>query len=378
MWKLPDSGMILSEKPSFRRSFPPGNHTVILNVSDPAGLWSRTTVNFSVMEPNRSPIVVIAEPKSWDQFYEDEFVPLSSNGSFDPDGDSINFTWVSSLDGVISVNGTDSVLLSIGLHQIFLWVDDGLFNVSHYVQIRVLERELPPNLPPVAVISSPGNLEAFHVNEMIQFVSGSFDPEGSNLTFAWYLNDVRISNESTFSTILTSGTHEVTLVVEDGIHSNLTSIILIVTDRPPLVEITVNGTLLTVNEVTVLVNDSISFDASGSSDPDGTDLTFVWMVDGIIAGNNPSFDTTFSPGIHMVSLNATDSTGRTVTKLVRVICLERQIDPDDDDTDDDDTGSKSRSRDYILIAAGALLLIILIGGVIFTLIRKSEPSYHEE
>ncbi|MGA1821729.1 MAG: hypothetical protein ACMUIG_04310 [Thermoplasmatota archaeon] len=378
VWKVAGSDMILSEQVSFNRSFPSGNHSVILNVSDPDGLWAEDIVNFSVMEPNRSPVVVIDNPSPWDQFYADEPVFLSSNGTYDPDGDDLSYTWISSLDGVLSIKKNDSVMLSKGLHQIFLWIDDGLFNVSNYIQIRIIEREQPPNLPPVAVISSPGNMDTFHVNQMIQFVSGSFDPEGLNLTHIWYLNDDQVSNRSNFSMMLPSGTHEVTLVVEDDLHSNLTSVLLVVTDRSPLVYVKINGTDSAGNEITVIANETVRFDASGSKDPDGRDLSFAWELDGAVAGTDPSIDLKFGVGIHMLTLDVTDSTGSSVSKIFRIICLERQIVPDDDEPVDDEHESGSDYRDHILIGASILLLVLLIAALLFTFLRRTGSAGYEE
>jgi hypothetical protein len=250
--------------------------------------------------------------------------------------------------------------------------------MSDYIQIRIIEREEPPDLPPVVIISSPQNMAVYYVNEMIHFESGSFDPEGSNLSFNWYVDDIKVSNVSNFSMDLSSGTHEIKLVVADDLLSNLTSVIIVVNDRSPILHFEVNGTEIDGNEITVLVNDTVVFNASGSFDPDGTAVTFVWQVDGTVVGTRSYVNLKFEAGIHMVSLNLSDSTGSLVTNIFRVICLERQIDNDDDEPVDDDAGPNNTILDYLLIRLGIILLLVLVAGAIFIIYRKSRFSYPEE
>ena len=71
-------------------------------------------------------MAVLSLPKSGNDYYSDESVTFSSQGSFDPDDDSITFEWTSSIDG--EVLSTElfiaEVFLSEGMHTITLKVTD--------------------------------------------------------------------------------------------------------------------------------------------------------------------------------------------------------------------------------------------------------------
>ena len=107
-----------------------GDFDVVLNVEDDEGARSSSgdSIMISVKEKpvNNPPISQIFSPKSGDEFRNDEEIQFSSQGSNDPDGDSLEFIWYSSLDGEFlrtsSVIG--EVILSQGTHIITLKVED--------------------------------------------------------------------------------------------------------------------------------------------------------------------------------------------------------------------------------------------------------------
>ena len=107
-----------------------GDFDVILNVEDDEGARSSSgdLVTISVKEKpvNNHPISKIFSPKSGDEFRDDESIQFSSQGSNDPDGDSIVFIWYSSLDGEIlrTSNIIGESALSQGTHIITLRVED--------------------------------------------------------------------------------------------------------------------------------------------------------------------------------------------------------------------------------------------------------------
>jgi thiol-disulfide isomerase/thioredoxin len=74
----------------------------------------------------------------------------------------------------------------------------------------------------------------------------------------------------------------------------------------------------------VLPEDLVSFSASGSSDPEGDDLAYLWAsdIDGFLS-EEASFDTTLSEGLHNITLSVTDAHDDAnevwVTVLVRAI-----------------------------------------------------------
>lgn len=62
-----------------------------------------------------------------------------------------------------------------------------------------------------------------------------------------------------------------------------------------------------------------TFDGSGSSDPDGSIVSYAWTVDGVPAGTEPSFVQSFeTAGEHAVSLTVTDDNGAADTRTETV------------------------------------------------------------
>jgi hypothetical protein len=63
----------------------------------------------------------------------------------------------------------------------------------------------------------------------------------------------------------------------------------------------------------------ITFDASGSCDPDGDSLTYSWSFDEGAPGDGVSHEHAFSRrGLHSATVTVTDSTGRSTTAAVTV------------------------------------------------------------
>ena len=107
-----------------------GEYEITLNVEDDEGVQSSSgdslTILVEDMPDNSAPVAVLSLPKSGNDYYSDESVTFSSQGSFDPDDDSITFEWTSSIDG--EVLSTElfiaEVFLSEGMHTITLKVTD--------------------------------------------------------------------------------------------------------------------------------------------------------------------------------------------------------------------------------------------------------------
>ena len=89
---------------------------------------------------------------------------------------------------------------------------------------------LSTNQSPVAVISfspekiTPGTTVTFDASK-------SYDPDGLIVSYKWYINDKLVSNNVSFSRVLTSGTYRVKLVVTDNKNENNSKEILIYVGR---------------------------------------------------------------------------------------------------------------------------------------------------
>jgi len=109
-----------------------GRHNISLNVSDPTGRYSISNVIIDV-EGNLPPVPVIASPQSDDTFFRGQLVTFSGEGSSDPDGDELLYTWYDSTYANKKI-GTGKTMIHAfeipGDYNITLSVTDGSLTVS--------------------------------------------------------------------------------------------------------------------------------------------------------------------------------------------------------------------------------------------------------
>lgn len=373
-WKDVTEGLIISYLAEFTMKLRAGYHTINLKVSDGTGFFSESWVNLTVLEPNTAPVPYISSPVLFGEYYVDEWIHLSANSSFDLEDDELSFLWSSSIDGMLSTQIEVDVKLSKGEHEIILGVSDGKLNSSSRTIIYVKERELPVNLPPEANISSPFNGENFFVSDVILFGSqGSFDPEGIPLRYSWSVDGINLSNRSTFQIRLSPGVHVIRLTVSDGIHSDEVSLTVLVTNRAPVIDLEVNGEEVIAESILEMIeNETIHFDGSGSTDPDGGQLFFEWFVDGDPVSEKEGYTTSFSGGIYLVSLTVTDelNSSRSIDIYIR---SDPATDVDDDDATSDDDALDREEIGIGPIAAFLLILIaiLILLIVVFLILRRN-------
>jgi hypothetical protein len=167
------------------------------------------------------------------------------------------------------------------------------------------------NVPPTAVISSPGDGEEFLVSDIITFDgSQSTDDDLVNLTYEWNFSGQLISGrdmaivQRTFST---PGDMLVVLrVIDSGGRDDMTFITIHVTtlNQPPVAIIATP-----FEGQRFLSGKSIAFDGSGSHDPDGGTLVYRWEANGIFLDNKATFNFRLSLGDYLITLEVFDQIG---------------------------------------------------------------------
>ncbi len=182
----------------------------------------------------------------------------------------------------------------------------------------------PENVPPVC---DAGPAQSGLVGESIQFDgSGSSDPDGGSLTFNWSFGDGTTANNAgpmPAHVYNSAGDFVVTLTVIDGAGRSTSC-----TTAADIQE----GNQLPVCDAgpaaSGLVNTSVSFDGSGSFDPDGSALEFDWNFgDGVTvnnAGPTPSHTYT-SSGDFTVTLTVTDAANRSVNCTTQASIFPGQV-----------------------------------------------------
>lgn len=210
-------------------------------------------------------------------------VTLDGSGSTDPDGDALAFTWtiVAQPEGAeVSLSERTAIRPKFkatkdGNYIFELVVSDAqLSSAPDRVTISTSE-----NQPPVA--NAGKNIRAKVGDKIALDGSLSMDPNGDKLTFAWKFtkrpktSDAALSDAMAIKPMFTvdvEGEYELELVVNDGtFDSEPDSIIVSTLNLPPTAEIAVATD-------SIFVDQTVSLDGTGSSDPEGAALTYHWSL----------------------------------------------------------------------------------------------------
>jgi PKD repeat protein len=184
-------------------------------------------------------------------------------------------------------------------------------SLIHSVDISLEITELPPPQPPVASFTySPTEPM---VDETVTFdASASYDPDGTIESYEWNFGDGGTgTGVVTTHTYNTAGTYTVTLTVtdDDGLTDTATSD---VTVSPPELQPPVAS--FTFSPTSPLVDETVTFDASASYDPDGTIVSYDWdFGDGLSDTGEIVTHAYSAAGTYTVTLTVTDNDGLTDT-----------------------------------------------------------------
>ena len=232
------------------------------------------------------------------------FVQFDASASVDADGTIVDYDW----DFGDGTSGNGQVIwhrfTAGGSFQVTLTVtdDDGASDaVSQTIQVG------PTNLPPVAAFTF--NPASPDTGVWVQFnATASFDPDGSIVSYSWNFGDGGSDFGSfVWHRFIAGGAYPVTLTVvdDDGASVSTTEIVQ------------VGSTNLAPNAAFVFspaspgIGEWVRFDASASSDPDGSIVDYRWTFGD---GSSPELGSvTYHPfpaaGTYLVTLVVTDNDG---------------------------------------------------------------------
>ncbi|HET6403385.1 MAG TPA: PKD domain-containing protein [Candidatus Thermoplasmatota archaeon] len=233
-------------------------------------------------------------------------VSVDAGASTDADGDALAYAW-SFGDGATATGATATHRYAAeGTYTVTLTVSDGATSDTTSRDVGVVR----PNSAPVA------NLEVRGANLTWSFdASGSSDPDGDALTYAWDLGDGRTaSGETVTHTYETPGAKTVTLTATDarGLSaSSQRTVEAVQPNRAPTASFAASGANLTW-----------TFDARASSDPDGDAMSYTWSLgEGATATGAVVTHTYATGGAKSVTLTVSDGRGlsssaeRTITAV---------------------------------------------------------------
>ncbi|TRZ51261.1 MAG: PKD domain-containing protein, partial [Dehalococcoidia bacterium] len=247
-----------------------GEYIVTLTVVDNEGLVGSKIATLTVN--NRPPVAALTASLSI--INEKETVSFDASSSYDLDGTIVSYTWGFG-DGTAAIGvKVEHTYEYLGNYTVTLTVVDN-DGATDDVTSSVTVTPGALNISPVAIFLK--SAKTVNINEIATFnASLSYDPDGTITSYAWTFGDgttaAGVAADHVYSE---EGTYTVTLTVtdNDGLTDVATTNIIATTtpvqNQSPVASFTESAQAISLGE-------SIHFDGSGSSDPDGTITSYAW------------------------------------------------------------------------------------------------------
>ncbi|MDW3212833.1 MAG: PKD domain-containing protein [Ilumatobacteraceae bacterium] len=270
------------------------------SLADDTADW-RARALFLATAPNvnEAPTAVIAAPTC-----DDNVCEFDGTGSSDVDGTIVSHQWDFG-DGGLDGTGasTSHTYGAAGAYTVTLTVtdDDGAIGTTDVV----VNPTAPPNEAPTAVAAEPSC-----VDNLCTFDgTGSSDADGTIVSYLWFFGDGETGTGSSPShTYEAGGSYTVTLIVTDDEGATGTTDAVADPTDPP------NASPTAVIGEPICVDNVCEFDGTGSSDVDGTIVSYLWFFGDGETGTGSSPSHTYEAGgSYTVTLTVTDDEGATGT-----------------------------------------------------------------
>ncbi|MBV8253782.1 MAG: T9SS type A sorting domain-containing protein [Chitinophaga sp.] len=269
---------------------------------------------------------------------------LDGSASTDPDGTISSYKWTQlsgpNTAGISSPNTAKTALTNLvkGVYTFQLTVtDNGGLTATANVQVTV--QDVVANQPPVA---NAGNNITITLPATAQLDgSGSTDPDGTISSYKWTQlsgpNTASISSPNTAKTALTNlvkGVYTFQLTVTDNGGLTATANVQVTVQEAPVKKPPV--AVISAPDTIVLPVNKVNLNASGSTDPDGTIVSWNWTQvsgPGVFLENGGTAVATainMPSGVYIFKLNITDNDGLSATASKKVVV----VDPNDHIPDD--------------------------------------------
>jgi len=232
-----------------------------------------------------------------------------------PDGSNITLgPVISNTDGGVTIDFVPTIVGSYSVN--FTFPGETLSDGHYYGPCEAVTDFVVQNEPFTFNPTSP------EVGQTVTFdASNSSDLDGTIINYVWNFGDENTGTGVTVShSYASTGTYTVTLIVTDNdLLTNTTT--KSITVSPPAKE--APEASFTYSPPNPDVSETITFDASGSSDPDGMIINYIWdFGDGTTGAGMTVTHSYTLDGTYTVTLTVTDNdalTGTTTKTISNVI-----------------------------------------------------------
>jgi PKD repeat protein len=280
-----------------------GSFTVLLKVTDDDGNIDTATQTVSVGD-NQKPVASFFFSPSNPVVNQD--IQFNATDSSDPDGTIEEYKWEMG-DGTTLYGSIITYQYSSnGTYTVYLQVTDNSGNTARTNQDVTVGTGQAPTASFFFTPTTPSVGESVYFN-----ASGSTDPDSTELTYQWYFGDGGSdSGVEVYHTYSNTGTYDVVLVVTDesGNQDSNNQDVKVVDNSTPIAS-------FTISPASPKVGDTVTFNASGSSDPDGTIDIYSWDfgVSGATGTGKTANYTYGAAGTYTVWLTVEDNDKNTAT-----------------------------------------------------------------
>lgn len=213
-------------------------------------------------------------------------------------------------------NGTN--VLAVEVHQVSAASPDVTFDL----ELFAVTSEIAANIKPVADVSaSPRSGDA--PLEVTFDGSGSFDPDGSIVSYSWNFGDGVTSGQPTVAhTFAIVGTYDATLTVTDNLgRTDLALVEIVVTNAPP-------EAVIIADPMTGETPLTISFDGSSSVDPNGSIISHDWSFGTGDSASGEFVEYVYEdPGTFWTTLSVIDNLGEIGQDSVQIVVAQGNLPP---------------------------------------------------
>jgi hypothetical protein len=155
--------------------------------------------------------------------------------------------------------------------------------------------------------------------------SVSYDTDGSVVSYLWKEGEAILGSAAVIEATLSIETHDISLTVtdNDGLSSSDTTQVVI--ESAKVVPVADAGGDQQVEAEYGSETVAVTLNGSGSYDPDGSIVSYLWKEGNVTVGNSAVIEATLSVGTHTITLTVTDNDGLSSSDTMQVVVTQEAL-----------------------------------------------------